>query len=271
MKPFSSIPKLGHTLDRFNQGCSFFQAAIGAWGDGELLAYEAALRKAATEAIGALEWALKVYLRSFCRARMAAEDVPKLRRPNFDDLMTLMRKYADPPLKTNTVSLLYEYRDLFRNAAEHDASVPPSQELHDAIEEVREVILSYLPVDEHQLRTVRLDLRMRDDAQRGTASKPMSIKEFILEREPQSDIQKALAIGYYLEKYEGLLSFNVRDLADGFRAAKEAVPGNVGDKVQANIRKGHMMEAKDKKENLKAWMLTSTGEKHVANGFDHEC
>ena len=154
----SNIPKLGYTLDRFNQGCSFFQQAINAWRKGDFFEYETALRKAATEAIGALEWALKVYLRSICRGRIATEDKPKLKHPNFDDLMTLMQKYADPPLETETVSLLYDYRILFRNAAEHNAAVPPSEELSNAIQKVRQVVLAYLPVEEDQLKTVSMSI-----------------------------------------------------------------------------------------------------------------
>lgn len=150
----SKIPKLGFTLDRFNQGCSFFQKAISAWNDGNLSEYETALRKAATEAIGALEWTLKVYLRSVCGDRIAIEDEPKLRQPNFNDLIALMQKYADPVLETKTTNLLYGYRDLLRNAAEHDASIPPSEDLYNAIQKVRQIILTYLPVKEHQLKAV---------------------------------------------------------------------------------------------------------------------
>ncbi|MGB3906792.1 MAG: hypothetical protein WBB22_17945 [Anaerolineae bacterium] len=98
-------------------------------------------------------------------------------------------------------------------------------------------------------------------------SKPLSIKEFILQKKPRNDVQKALAIGFYLEQYEDYSSFNVTDLADGFRAAKERVPDNVGDKVQKNIRNGHMMVAKEKKDNLTAWTLTNSGEEYVENDF----
>jgi HEAT repeat protein len=153
-----NIPRLGHTIDRFNQGCSFFKMAINAWKDGNLTEYETALRKAATESIGGLEWALKVYLKSICRDRIETEDATKLKQPTFHNLMNLMNKYADPPIEKKTVNLLYGYRDQFRNKAEHDASVPPSEDLKNAIKEIRQVILTYLPVKENQLKEVDISI-----------------------------------------------------------------------------------------------------------------
>ncbi len=97
------------------------------------------------------------------------------------------------------------------------------------------------------------------------SKKELSIKEFILQKQPKSDVEKALAIGYYLEQYRHVSPFNAKDLEDGFREAKEIVPRNVNLAVINNIGKGRMMEAREKKDNLKSWTLTSTGEKFVEN------
>jgi hypothetical protein len=120
-------------------------------------------------------------------------------------------------------------------------------------------------LENHEKRLSELETLLR--AKPKVGGKAVAIKEFILAKRPKNDVQRALAIGYYLEKYQGLSSFNVRDLEDGFRAAKEKVPQNVPDKVQINVRKGHMMEAKEKKDGLKAYVLTNTGEKYVENDF----
>lgn len=100
--------------------------------------------------------------------------------------------------------------------------------------------------------------------------KKISIKEFILSNKPKDVIQKTLAIGYYLEKYEDFSIFNAKDLESGFRAAKEQVPENINYKVIKNIEKGYIMEAKNKKDKLKAWNLTNSGDKFVENGFKKE-
>ena len=93
--------------------------------------------------------------------------------------------------------------------------------------------------------------------------KKLSIKEFLLTKKPTDDVQRTLVIGYYLEHFESMDRFNARDLADGFRSAKEPPPTNINDKVNLNIRKGYMMEAKEKKDKFKAWVLTNSGEKFV--------
>ncbi len=127
-------------------------------------------------------------------------------------------------------------------------------------------ILSKL--EEHEKKISKLERLFEAKPEAG--KKETSLKEFILSKKPKNDIQRTLAIGYYLEKHAGLTSFNVRDLDEGFRAAKEKVPKNMPDKVQKNISKGHMMEAKEKKDNIKAYVLTNSGEKCVENGFKKE-
>jgi len=97
--------------------------------------------------------------------------------------------------------------------------------------------------------------------------KKLSLKEFILTKKPGDDVQKTLVIGYYLEHFESMDRFKARDLADGFRSAKEPPPTNINDKVNLNIGKGYMMEAKEKKDKFKAWVLTNSGEKFVEEGL----
>ena len=101
-------------------------------------------------------------------------------------------------------------------------------------------------------------------------SKKLSIKEFILSKKPVNDVQRALAISYYLEKYGGQTPFNAKDITAGFRAAKEPVPDNVADKIAKNVGNGHMMEAEEKKDKHKTWTLTSSGERFVESAFKEE-
>jgi len=126
-------------------------------------------------------------------------------------------------------------------------------------------------------RIANLEKRMsllENTAKRGTDlgvnGKKESIKEFIISKKPSNDVQKTLAIAFYVEQYEGLQSFNVDDLGNGFRLAKEPVPQNLNDKVNMNIRKGHLMESKEKKDNKKAFTLTNSGEKYVENNFSEK-
>ena len=120
-------------------------------------------------------------------------------------------------------------------------------------------------LEEHENRIIRLENLFQSKPE--AVKKELSIKEFILLKKPNSDVQKTLAIGYYLEKLQGFSSFTVQDLENSFRRAKEQVPQNIQDKIQKNVRKGHMDEATEKKDNKKAYILTSSGERAVENGF----
>jgi hypothetical protein len=124
-------------------------------------------------------------------------------------------------------------------------------------------------LDDHEKRISALE-KIFAEGRKQTTKKGISIKEFILAKRPDDDVQKTLVIGYYLEKYEGLDSFNAKDLEDGFRTAKETVPKNINDKVNLNIKNGHMMEAKEKKDNRKAWLLTASGERYIEHDFKKE-
>ena len=120
-------------------------------------------------------------------------------------------------------------------------------------------------LDEHEERISAIEKAFQ--AKPEAIKKRISIKEFILSKKPKNDVQRTLSIGYYLEKCEAISSFNIRDLKKGFRDAKEKVPKNINLCVTANVGKGHMMEAKEKKGDLKAWVLTNSGEKYAENDF----
>lgn len=102
-----------------------------------------------------------------------------------------------------------------------------------------------------------------EDHKANSSGKKLTVKEFVLGKNLKGDVQKTLIIAYYLEKYENMLSVNVDDLAKYLRLAKEPVPSNLNDKINMNIRKGHVAEAEEKKDGKKAWYLTSTGENYV--------
>jgi len=129
-------------------------------------------------------------------------------------------------------------------------------------EEIKKIL------DNHEKRIQKLEKLL--ESKPIQTKKQISVKEFILTKKPKNDVEKTLVIGYYLENFRSMSSFNAKDLEDGFREAKEKVPANINYKVIKNIEKGFMMEAKEKKDKLKAWTLTSTGERFVENGLKKE-
>lgn len=93
--------------------------------------------------------------------------------------------------------------------------------------------------------------------------KNISIREFILSKNPKDEIQKTLLVCYFLESNESVAFFNVKEIENGFRQAKEKLPKNINYNVFMNIKKGYLMESNEKKDNLKAWSLTNTGIRFV--------
>jgi len=132
-----------------------------------------------------------------------------------------------------------------------------------SVEDTIKEILTKL--EEHESRISAMEGAPAKKTQ--VEGKKLSVKEFLLSKKPTDDVQRTLVIGYYLEHLESMESYNARDLANGFRSAKEPPPLNINDKVNMNIRKGHMMEAKEKKGKSKAWVLTNMGEKFVEEGL----
>jgi len=105
------------------------------------------------------------------------------------------------------------------------------------------------------------------DSQDRKNRKKLSLSEFLVSKKPTDDVKKALGIGYFLEKSQGLTTFNIKDLEEAFERAKEKKPINMNDKVNMNIRNGHMAEATEKKDSKKAWYLTNSGENFVESSF----
>jgi len=120
----------------------------------------------------------------------------------------------------------------------------------------------------HEKRLCDLEVLLKSKPK--VEKKKLSVKEFILQKQPADDIQKTLVLGYYLEHYENVSPFNVKDLERLFRESKEIVPGNINDKVNKNIDKGFIMEAKEKKDKRKSWTLTATGERSVEEGLKQD-
>lgn len=101
----------------------------------------------------------------------------------------------------------------------------------------------------------------------GQQKKKLSLKEFLLTKKPSDDVKRTLGIGYFLENFESFTSFNTDDLLDAYEKAKEKKPLNINDKVNMNIRNGHMAESAVKKDNKKAWYITNSGESFVEKDF----
>jgi len=123
-------------------------------------------------------------------------------------------------------------------------------------------------LNDHETRITKLEEMIYGQPEEQIkGKKKLSVKEFLRLKKPNNDVQKTLAIGYYLEKNEKMPSFNVDDLHKAFKDAKEPKPSNVHAFVNQNIINGNIMDYGEKKEKKKAFVLTGSGERFVENNF----
>lgn len=134
----------------------------------------------------------------------------------------------------------------------------------------KEILEIYKRLNEHEERLAKLEGAHK--AEPKVMEKSVSINEFICSQETNDDVQKTLAVGYYLEKYDGLTSFNAKDLESAFQRLKvpKSQTINFNYKAIRNIQQGYMNETKEKKDKQKAWVLTKLGEDYVERGFQKE-
>src|SRR5437868_7662057 len=71
--------------------------------------------------------------------------------------------------------------------------------------------------------------------------KQMAINEFLRGMILDSDVERSLAVAYFLEKFEKMPAFNIDDIKNGYRRAKEPLPKNLNDAIYRNIKKGFAM------------------------------
>lgn len=131
-----------------------------------------------------------------------------------------------------------------------------------------EILRMKKQLEEHEERISKLEKLLQRKPKK--FKKKLSIREFMLSKNPKSEMERTLAVAYYLEEFQDFTSFHSKDLENGFRKAKAKIPRNINYEVIRNIQKGYMEEAEAKKENRKAWYLTNTGAKYVDDDFGKE-
>jgi len=93
------------------------------------------------------------------------------------------------------------------------------------------------------------------------AGKKLSPAEFLKKISHTNQLDRALALGYYLEKVGGANSFTTKEILELSRQVKYPF-ANVSESVSRLIGRGLMMSAGDK-EGGRAYALTATGEQMI--------
>lgn len=121
-------------------------------------------------------------------------------------------------------------------------------------------------LDELERRVAKLEANLQVSSAPSSLplqSKRQSIKEFLMTKSATTANDRALVMGYFLERNTENEDFTADEIKECFRQAKIPAPKNVNDVVNKNIAKGFMMESGDRRSNAKGWVLTMSGEQYV--------
>ncbi len=95
-----------------------------------------------------------------------------------------------------------------------------------------------------------------------TTDLPDQFSEFLSHLTADSHFDRVISVLYF-SFHKGVVSMTLQDLAEAYSSARIKSPANFSDVMGDCIRKGYIIEARDKKEGKKAWQITPTGEKYV--------
>lgn len=93
------------------------------------------------------------------------------------------------------------------------------------------------------------------------AGKALSPAEFLRKISHTNQLDRALALGYYLEKMRNVQSFTTKELLDLSKEVKYPF-ANISESVSRLVGRGLMMTAGDK-EGARAYSVTATGEQMI--------
>jgi hypothetical protein len=105
-------------------------------------------------------------------------------------------------------------------------------------------------------------------AEAAAPGKQVSPGEFVKMSSPKNQLDRALVLGYYLEKVAGSLGFTSSDLNEMGRQIKQPF-ANASDAVAKLTGRGLMMSAGNK-EGQRAYALTASGETYVESLVESE-
>lgn len=91
--------------------------------------------------------------------------------------------------------------------------------------------------------------------------KKIAPAEFLKKLSHTNQLDRALALGYYAERVEGLTSFTTKELLELGKQVKYPF-ANISESVSRLVGRGYMMSAGDK-DGLRAYSLTATGEQMI--------
>jgi hypothetical protein len=96
------------------------------------------------------------------------------------------------------------------------------------------------------------------------SEKPYSPGELFASKEWSTEVDKVVIAGHFLEHYKKLSSFTIENIRTCLISAKVSLPKNVNLAIFQAVQRSWMMEVPAENTKKKAWSLTQSGQRRVA-------
>ncbi len=94
------------------------------------------------------------------------------------------------------------------------------------------------------------------------ATTGIDLVEFLAARKVTTHPDRVVAIAYYTYRTGEGAGVTTRDLIEAYARARVRRPQNFPDVIASCVRRGYLVEG-PRRENMKSWVITRTGENHV--------
>lgn len=91
----------------------------------------------------------------------------------------------------------------------------------------------------------------------------MQINELLASKNLKSHMDKVEAIAWHFLWQGSDDSVTRKDILDAYGKRRMQKPQNLTDVINYSVRRGHLVDALEKKDGQKAWSITPTGERYI--------
>ena len=150
----------------------------------------------------------------------------------------------------------------------HRADAPDDEHIRRSIVRARSLCEDQPePFRSLAFRTV-LDVLLRSNGVPGPPARvspsPVGIDliEFLAAKKGETHPDRVVAIAYYHYHNQRGTGVTTKELAEAYARARVKKPQNFPDVIAACVRRGYLVEG-ERKDGMKSWVITRTGETHV--------
>jgi hypothetical protein len=90
----------------------------------------------------------------------------------------------------------------------------------------------------------------------------MDLTEFLAAKKATTHPDRVVAVAYYTYRTQNGAGVTTQDLTEAYGRARVKRPQNFPDVIAACVRRGRLVEG-ERKDGLKSWVITRTGEAYV--------